>query len=100
MDGTQKERNKIPQKDSQYAEGGYGWLICLGGFIMYIMLGGIGKIFTFIFEDLRIRMGTSAATTALIPAIHSSCKMLTGTQEHLLLFFNFSHLFLLLKKPL
>lgn len=78
-ENTVMEMERVNLKEEKkFEEGGYGWLICVGAFIIYIIIGGVMRCYSLIFDALLDKFQHSNAKTAWVGAIHSSLKLLTG----------------------
>ncbi|CAD5114692.1 DgyrCDS3736 [Dimorphilus gyrociliatus] len=76
--GNIVEEIEIKKNDNKFEEGGYGWLICIGAFIIYFIIGGVMRCYSLFYDSLLEKFEHSNAKTAWVGAIHSSTKLLLG----------------------
>ncbi|XP_071517688.1 monocarboxylate transporter 9-like isoform X2 [Panulirus ornatus] len=54
------------EEDLQVPDGGWGWLVALGTFIIMMLYQSVGPIFGILFSGYLLEKGTSSATTAWV----------------------------------
>ncbi|CAD5120389.1 DgyrCDS8960 [Dimorphilus gyrociliatus] len=59
-------------------DGGWGWMVVVGGFFILLLHGGFLTAYTFIFTELRILFQSGAERLAWASSINNLCKFLLG----------------------
>ncbi|GFS05915.1 monocarboxylate transporter [Elysia marginata] len=80
-DPTSKEKPEPPHDSEEslnVPEGGYGWVIVLGSFIVHVLMGGLGRSDGLFFLMFRNRFDESATLTAWPLAVVSVLRLGMG----------------------
>ncbi len=78
QDGTQICQRKPDNTTIPPPEGGWGWLVVLGGAIHNCVAGGMIRSFSLIFEELRERFDSNASDTSWVYALHVTIALMSG----------------------
>ncbi len=56
-------------------DGGWGWMVVLGSFILHILLGGLSRSYGLIYLQLREKFNSTAAITAWVGGMFVAFRM-------------------------
>ena len=73
----EEEVRKVP---SSSQDGGWGWMVVVGCFIMSLLMDGLGKSYGVIYVQVKAKFQGSAAMTAWIGGANSGLRMALGNK--------------------
>ena len=56
-------------------DGGWGWMVVLGSFLMHVLLGGLSRSYGLIYIQLRQMFNSTAAITAWVGGMFVAFRM-------------------------
>lgn len=70
-----KEKQGAVKKPPSPPDGGWGWVVVFACSVSFFVAGGFGRSFTLIYQELIIKFGQSASSTATVVAIFGAVKL-------------------------